>query len=415
MQKDRILVIDDNKTLAKLIARKMQSSVDLDVDVAFDYAQTVDLMEENEYFLVLADLNLPDAPNGEVVDYVISKKTLVIVLTGSTDAKTKETFIEKDIVDYVYKGDKYNVDYIFEVVDRLYKNRNYNVMVVDDSMPMRNSMKKTLQSQLFAKVFAAAHGEEALGYFSDNDNIKVVITDYNMPVMDGMTLIKELRERYDKNSLIIIVLTSESESSVASNFLKHGANDFLMKPFSKDELLCRINNNLYNMENINRITNLASKDFLTGLYNRRFFYDNLTQYIQKNAGESFALAMMDIDFFKKVNDTYGHDIGDLVIKTLAGILTQCTKGSDIVARFGGEEFCVVLKNITKENAAKMFVIIRSKVANYVVKTQGNEIKFSVSIGFTMNESGADIDALIKKADDALYRAKQNGRNRVEIA
>ncbi|ASM40656.1 diguanylate cyclase [Campylobacter sp. RM12327] len=412
MNSEKILIVDDNKTLAKLIARKMQNSVELDVDVAYDFAEAKDLMDENKnYFLALLDLNLPDAPYGEIVDYAISKGILVIVLTGSTDEETKKIFIEKNIVDYVYKGDKYNVDYIFETVNRLYRNRKYKVMVVDDSMPTRNMIKNILSSQLF-KVFAAAHGEEAMGYFETNPDIKLVLTDYNMPVMNGKELIKNLREKHDKNSLIILALTSES--SVASDFLKLGANDFITKPFSKDELICRINNNLDTMENINKIFDLANKDFLTGLCNRRYFYDDMEKYTHDFPLQDFAVSMIDIDHFKKVNDTYGHDVGDVVIKTLAKVLLNNTKESDLVSRFGGEEFCVVLRNITKEDAAKMLVKIRAAVANELVKIKDHEIRFTISIGFCMNDGNLDIDELIDKADEALYRAKEGGRNRVEM-
>lgn len=413
MENEKILVVDDNKTLAKLIARKMQNSVGLDVDVAYDFAEAKELIEENKnYFLALLDLNLPDAPYGEIVDYAISKGILVIVLTGSTDEQTKKTFIEKNIVDYVYKGDKHNVDYIFEVVNRLHRNRQYKVMVVEDSIPTRNSVKAILASQLF-QVFAAAHGEEAIGYFETNPDIKLVLTDYNMPVMNGMELITNLREKHDKNSLIIIALTTES--SVASEFLKRGANDFITKPFSKDELICRINNNLDGIENINKILDLSNKDFLTGLYNGRYFYENMNKYRQEFPLESFAVSMIDIDHFKKINNSYGHDVGDEVIKALADALSCNVKGNDLVARFGGEKFCVVLKNITKENAAKIFVKIRATVASLVVKVKDHEIKFTVSIGFCMNDGDFDVDELIDIADDALYRAKEGGRNRVEMA
>lgn len=412
MNSEKILIVDDNKTLAKLIARKMQNSVNLGVDVAYDFAEAKELIEENDnYFLALLDLNLPDAPNGEIVDYAISKGILVIVLTGSTDEQTKKAFIEKNIVDYVFKGDKHNVDYIFEVVNRLYRNRQYKVMVVEDSIPTRNSIKAILASQLF-KVYAAAHGEEAMGYFETNPDIKMVLTDYNMPVMDGMELTKNLREEHDKNSLIIIALTSES--NVASDFLKRGANDFITKPFSKDELICRINNNLDNIENVYKILDLAHKDFLTGLFNRRYFYNNMEKYRRDFPLQNFCVAMIDIDHFKKVNDTYGHDGGDLVIKNLANVLLDNIKGSDLVARFGGEEFCIVLKDITQEDAAKIFVKIRSVVASQVVKIRDHDVRYTVSIGVCMNDEELDIDELIDRADGALYRAKDGGRNRVEM-
>lgn len=415
---ERVLLVEDNKTLAKLLAKKLESSIGIAVDVAHSMyeAQTL-IANYGNYFIGILDLNLPDAPNGEIVDYVLSKNILAIVLTGNIDEKTKATFINKDIVDYVYKSNMNDVNYIFTTIDRLYKNRKFKVMIVDDSMQMRNVAKKMLESQQFGKVFVAAHGEEALSYFADNPDIKLVLTDYNMPVMDGLELTSKLREEYTKNELGIIAITgSSSEQNLATKFLKIGANDFVTKPYVKEELICRVNALIEALENIEIIGNMANTDFMTGAYNRRYFYNTAGHYIEnaEHNSEPYALAMLDIDFFKKVNDTYGHDAGDLVIKKLAQILRDETKGADLVARFGGEEFCVLLKNVSKEDAVTKFVHLRSKIASSSVAYKQEIIAFTTSIGITFGVDDIKLEELIEEADNALYDAKENGRNRVEI-
>lgn len=415
---ERILLVEDNKTLAKLLAKKMENSIGVSVDVAYSMQEAqAFILGGRNYFLALLDLNLPDAPDGEIVDYVLSKDILVIVLTGNIDEKTKQTFINKDIVDYVYKSNMNDVNYIFTTIDRLYKNRNFKVMIVDDAMMVRNEAKKMLESQQFGKVFAAAHGEEALGYFEDHPDIKLVLTDYNMPVIDGLELTMKLREKYTKNELGIIAITgSTEEEQLASTFLKTGANDFVTKPFKKEELICRVNALVEALENIEIIGNMANTDFMTGAYNRRYFFDAAQKYLKDALynNEMYAVAMLDIDFFKKVNDTYGHDAGDLVIKKLAKFLKDETKGADVVARFGGEEFCVLLKNVSKEDAVTKFVHLRSKIASSSLLYKDQQIKFTVSIGITFGQDDVELAELLEEADDALYNAKENGRNRVEI-
>ncbi|MFC2491744.1 MAG: GGDEF domain-containing protein, partial [Campylobacter curvus] len=126
-------------------------------------------------------------------------------------------------------------------------------------------------------------------------------------------------------------------------------------------------------------------------------------------------AMIDIDHFKNINDTYGHDGGDKVLQFLAKKLVDDTKGNDIVARFGGEEFCVVLKNISQEEAVKFFVNLRAKIANSKISLKKNVINFTVSIGVVFNRSDYRLDELLELADEALYIAKESGRNRVEVA
>ena len=416
---ERILVVDDNKALAKLIVMQMEKTIDeMAIDVAYSFAEAQMLINEHDkdYFMTILDLNLPDAPNGEIVDYALSKGLSAIVLTGSIDDETRQNFINKDIVDYVYKGNMDDINYIFQMINRLSKNRQYKVLVVEDSLPFRNMIKKILTSLQF-KVLAAAHGEEAMNYFADNPDINLIITDYRMPVKDGLEVLKEVRKEKDKNSLGVIVMTSPSEKTDASIFLKNGASDFIAKPFSKEELICRVNNTIEAMENINKIANFANRDFLTGVYNRRFFYSDVEEYVQaaEETNEPYAFAMIDIDYFKKINDTYGHDGGDRILKSIAKILNDNTKGSDIVARFGGEEFCVVLKKISQEEAVKFFVNLRAKVAENEVTIKKEKVKVTISIGVSFGNGHCEIDDMLEACDSALYTAKENGRNRVEIA
>ena len=417
MEKNKILIVEDNKALVKLIAKKMEDKVEMDIDIAHSLAEAqAFLTNPKEYFIALLDLNLPDAPNGEVVDYVISKGLPSIVLTGSMDEATRESFIHKDIVDYVYKGNMDDINYIFRIINRLSKNRQYKVMVVEDSAPFRSALKKILTSLQF-QVFTAAHGEEAMNYFTDNPDIKLALCDYRMPVKDGLEVLKEIRAIDDKNQIGVLMMTSPSENVNGAIFLKNGANDFIAKPFVKEELICRVNNTIEAMENINQIADFANKDFLTGVYNRRYFYENMNEYVAyaEEHMEPYVVAMLDIDHFKKINDTHGHNSGDKVLKTLAKKLIDETKGDDLIARFGGEEFCVILKDISNEDAVKFFVNLRANIANCKVQLKKEQISFTVSIGVAFSRSDYRLDELLELADEALYRAKENGRNRVEIA
>ena len=417
MEKSKILIVEDNKALAKLIAKKMEDNTEMQVDVAHSLAEAqAFLTKAKDYFITLLDLNLPDAPNGEVVDFVASKGLPIIVLTGSMDDKTRETFMDKDIVDYVYKGNMSDVNYIFHMIDRLKNNKQYKVMVVEDVMQTRNDVKKILQNLQF-QVFTAAHGEEAMNYFADNPDIKLVVSDYGMPVKDGLEVLKELREQKDKNELGVIMMTSANENVSGAVFLKNGANDFIAKPFLKEELICRVNNTIENMENINKIANFANKDFLTGLFNRRYFYDDMQEYLAslEENPMPYAVAVIDIDGLKNINDKYGQDSGDKILKLLAKKLIDDTKSSDIAARFGGGEFCVLLKNVSQEDAVKFFVGLRAAIASNPVNIKNESVKISVSIGVTFGKSDYNVDEILELADEALYRAKQNGRNRVEIA
>ena len=410
---NRILVIEDNKTLAKLISKKISSELGFEVDVAYNLSESKLFLKMYKYFIVLSDLNLPDAPNGEVIDYLMKKEAHTIVLTSNVDKEFRKKILNKNVMDYVNKGGVNDITYIISTIKRLQKNQNHKVLVVDDSMVIRKQIQIMLEN-LFINVYTVAHGEEALGMLQTHPDISLVLTDYHMPVMDGMELTMKIRETHSKNDISIIAISSNENEETNSMFLKHGANDYIKKPFSKEEFSCRVNNTLEAIENIQTITNHANRDYLTGLYNRRFFHSSMNIYLNDPAheDEEIAIAMIDIDDFKKINDTYGHDTGDRAIVDLSEILTTTTGRKDLVARFGGEEFCIVLKNVNKASAFDIFERIRTEVQSSTsLDDNGEKINFTVSIGVSMYaDNDNDLEETINQADMMLYKAKQNGKN-----
>ncbi len=409
----RILIVEDNKTLAKLISKKISESLGFEVDVAYTLHEAKLFIRMHKYFVTLLDINLPDAPDGEVVDYVLSHDNQAIVLSGNIDKDFRKKMLKKNIIDYVNKGGVNDINYIIHTIDRLQKNQKHKVLVVDDSMVFRKQMKNMLDN-LYFKVITVAHGEEALGMLEANTDISLMITDYHMPVMDGLELTNAVRKTYKKSDLSIIALSSNADDEINAMFLKNGANDYITKPFSKEEFSCRINNSIEALENLNIVTNHANRDFLTGLYNRRYFFTSMQDYIQdiRESAEKFAVAMIDIDHFKKVNDTYGHDVGDKVIVHLSQILTSSTNHNDMVARFGGEEFCVVLKNVNQFSAMDIFERLREEVERTAVYADNEqEIRFTISIGVTMSSEDSLEDS-VSQSDMMLYNAKKDGRNKV---
>ena len=408
----RILIVEDNKTLVALISKKLEDALDFQVDVAYSLAEAKLFLKMYDYFVTLLDINLPDAPNGEVVDYAISKGNRVIVLSGIVDKTFRESILKKKIIDYVNKGSVDYINYIAQTINRLEKNKNHTVLVVDDSMVFRKQMQSLLENMFF-KVITVAHGEEAINYLKMHHEITLVLTDYNMPVMDGLELTYEIRKEQSKNDLAILAISSNNDDEINAIFLKAGANDFITKPFSKEEFSCRVNNTIEALENIQLITNHANRDYLTGLYNRRYFFEAMEKYEIEVAEtqESYAIAMIDIDHFKKINDKYGHDVGDHIITALSDILRSSTGHNDIVARFGGEEFCVAIKDIGHETAINIFERIRLEVEKYVYQLNDEEfIKFTISIGVVLHEEDESLEDTINNSDLMLYKAKNGGRN-----
>ena len=411
---EKILIVEDNKTLAKLIAKKLESALDMSVDVAYTMAEAKLFIARYNYFIALLDVNLPDAPNGEIIDFAIEKKIHSIVLSATIDKNFRQQILKKNIIDYVNKSGVEDINYIIQMVQRLQANKNHKILVVDDARTFRHTMQKMLEN-LFFKVITVAHGEEAINMLKAQPDISLVLTDYTMPVMDGLELTREIRKTYSKSELSILALSANENEEITALFLKHGANDYINKPFSKEEFSCRVNNAIEALENIQTITNYANRDFLTGLFNRRHFFTELHGYIDNisASAEQFAIGMIDIDYFKKINDKYGHDTGDKIIISLANILRSSTSPYDIVARFGGEEFCIVLKNINPNSAEEIFNRIKENVEKFSYRINDDvSISFTISIGAVLFNEEESVEDNINEADMMLYKAKNNGRNQV---
>jgi diguanylate cyclase (GGDEF)-like protein len=214
----------------------------------------------------------------------------------------------------------------------------------------------------------------------------------------------------------VIGLSTEGTHSLSARFLKLGANDFLPKPFLREEFFCRVLQNLDILDYIESIRDAAYRDFLTGLRNRKFFFEHCARAHDAAAlpgGGPLAVAMLDVDHFKRVNDTYGHDGGDAALKHLAALLQEHLPEADTVARFGGEEFCALVPGVDRAGATAIFERLRRAVEAAPVTHAGAEIRFTISIGLAL-QPRATLAARVSRADELLYQAKESGRNRVIV-
>ena len=265
------------------------------------------------------------------------------------------------------------------------------------------------------QVLEAKDGVQALEVLNDHPDIALVITDYRMPNMDGFELIRSVRERYDKRTLGIIGVSASGSTRLSAKFIKHGANDFINKPFSADEFYCRVTQNVEMIEYVKTIRDTSHEDYLTGLRNRRYYFETAKglHADAKRGNTTIAVAMIDIDHFKKFNDSFGHSAGDEVLKSIAGLIESRFRQSDIVARFGGEEFCVLASNRDVEKVRLVFEDLCNAVGQHKLNLKSDVMKVTVSIGVctTVHDS---LEKMIRIADEELYQAKNGGRNRVVV-
>nr|WP_228481428.1 diguanylate cyclase [Vibrio fluminensis] len=360
------------------------------------------LAVEPEFLCCILDYCLPDSSDGEMIELALTYQHKAIVLTALINPELREELLTKGVVDYLVKDSTASVAYLLPLVQRLEKNQRHKCLVVDDSQTVRNHVVQLLDRQYIPAV-QAENGKQALTLLENNPSITFVITDHDMPEKDGITMTREIRQSWNKNQLAILGLSASEDPTLTALFLKAGANDFLNKPFHPEEFYCRVHQILDMKETSNKLYRMANQDALTGLWNRRYLFNQACNGCQERN-----IAMLDIDHFKQVNDNYGHDGGDAALVTIAKIL-QLYFPNDLVARFGGEEFCIQTCSDFVAFAEQLEKL-RRRIEKTTIYHNDIEIKVTISIGVASAQT--TLDEQIKLADDRLYLAKENGRNLV---
>ncbi len=305
-------------------------------------------------------------------------------------------------------------------------NSAYSILVVDDDPVSRTLLERILKREGF-NVITAQNGEEALRLFKDQ-YIPIVLTDWMMPKMNGVDLCRAIRQIETPGYVFIIIITAKDSRDDIVKGLEAGADDYVNKPFYPPELLARIKTGIRILElerslreANEQIKRLSITDPLTGCYNRGYLMEHLPKEIKRAVRylHPLSIAMTDIDHFKNVNDTYGHQAGDAVLRSFVELIRSSIRdGVDWVARYGGEEFVIVIPETELKCAEKMAERLRRKIETTEISI-GNDrrIKITASFGVVCfdpkEKKEMSTDKLIKEADKMLYEAKNEGRNRVK--
>jgi two-component system cell cycle response regulator len=299
----------------------------------------------------------------------------------------------------------------------------FSVLVADDSSVYRKLVEHALAEDSCSVSFASS-GHQAIEVL-EREHPDLVITDWMMPDLTGIELCQRIRTNAESAYTYVIILTSNAEKENVVKGLSAGADDYLTKPFDRNELLARVHvgRRLIDLhrqiEAKNKLLEeLALTDPLTGLPNRRAIEDWSARQLSGAARHGFPMwvVLMDLDHFKSVNDSYGHDAGDTVLKKFGEVLRANTRLSDISGRIGGEEFLLVLTHADESSVVVVLDRIRKQLAAERFEWNGSAINVTASFGVAgfSGKKAPEFKKLLKQADAALYRAKDLGRNRIEL-
>lgn len=410
-----VLLVEDSRTYATALTDKFKRFYGMDVTHCSSLAALQEALVEgaDRFGIALVDLNLPGAPGGEALDLLLANRVPPVVFTATFSENMRHAVLAKPVADYVLKDGPQAIDTAVASVVRLLANRDIHILVVDDVTSTRELMASHLRAQLF-EVSTVARGSDALARLESGATVDLAVVDYEMPELNGVELVQAIRSNPDYDRLRIIGVSSAERRDLMTEYLKAGANDFIHRPFDMEEFNWRVAQNASTVLQIRHLRELSARDYLTGLYNRRYFFEEGPRRVAagRNADTPVpqSMAVLDIDHFKRLNDTYGHELGDAVLKDIACRLTRYCGESHLLARLGGEEFGILISGLDLREAKAFCENLRQSIAANPVTTVDGELTLTISIGLAEVAAIETFDNYLNAADQFLYMAKHAGRN-----
>ena len=335
-------------------------------------------------------------------------------LKDGTD-KTSESLAENESAENLFSS-LGKIDYKLEIIDEIKQSR---ILVVDDIKTNCDVLKRRLENNTFL-VEVSMSGKDALEKIA-KEKFDLVLLDVLMPEVNGLEVLIKIREEYSADKLPVIMVSSFDDVDSISKCIQLGASDYLPKPVNSTILTQKVASTLERKSLREREEQLLSElhrqaitDEMTGVPNRRYVFEQLERSfddIEKNSKEHFATAIFDIDHFKNVNDTYGHAAGDEIIKKVCNLATSIIKSPNIFGRIGGEEFLAVIFNDSENHLQQICEKIRTSVEKEETLFDNQKISVTISGGVCFSNESSSVSDLVNKADERLYLAKKNGRNK----
>lgn len=448
----RVLVVDDILPNVKLLEAKLSSEY-YDVLTATNGADALEKVATLSPDIVLLDVMMPGMDGFEVCRRIKSNPATahipVVMVTALTDASDRikgleagaDDFLSKPLNDTALMSRVRSLVRLKMTVDewRVRENTATQLGVVDTAAnamnePVENARVLVIEDQSYESkkfveglnvdsdiVIIAETGVDAMAKVAESDYDLLAVS-LNLKNEDGLRLCSHLRSSERTRSVPILMIANEEDMPRIAHGLEIGAHDYILRPVDRNELLARVRTQVRRKRfqqrlrsNFELSLSMALTDSLTGLYNRRYFEVHLQKLLQKNeiSKKSMAVLMLDVDHFRTFNNTHGHAVGDVVLKTFATRIQDSLRSFDLVARLGGEEFVVILPDVSTDMAYFIGERLRRSIADepFLANVEGGKVSVTTSIGGAIIEDGtATMEQVLKRADDALYQAKESGRN-----
>jgi diguanylate cyclase (GGDEF)-like protein len=410
----KILIVDDDPFIIHTLKDKIELATNVEVLTASSYKECVTIIRNDakDIAAAIVDIKVSGAKDGGVLHLTNLNKIPSIVFTSIDDASLKASFLQKHVIEYVIKNTLQTLEYTVNLALRIVQNYDINILIVDDSSMSLNMLAITLDKMHF-NIHKAKDGVEALKVLDQDKKFSLVLTDYHMPNMDGLELTQEIRKRYKKDELAIIAISGQEDSESTSLFLKVGANDFIKKPYSYEELALRINLNLDMIDLFTHNKQLATRDTITAVHNEQYFADSAEAIFLKAERDTKELlvAMVSIDHFQDMIKSYGDDSANRILIESAKLMQATIRKSDLIARQSHETFSILFENISRENSETLLKKLHENIKKLsVLVSKDTTITPKLSIGAVHGRSES-LNEMLKHAYQAMTVSQTSGGNK----
>jgi two-component system cell cycle response regulator len=449
----RVLVVDDVPANVKLLEARLSAEY-FDVTTASNGIEALALCERAECDIILLDVMMPELDGFEVCRKLKSNPQthhIPVVMVTALDQPSDrvrgleagaDDFLTKPVTDIALISRVRSLARLKMVTDELRMRavtskeiglqspereavldtgRGGRVLIVDDRQSSYERIVATLSAEHTVDV--EPNPNEAL-FRSAEGNYDLVVVSLNLKEFDGLRLCSQVRSLERTRNLPILALAESDSTAKLARGLEIGVNDYLVRPIDKNEMLARVRTQIKKKryterlrDNVQMSIELAITDGLTGLFNRRYMETHLGTLVDQSAarGKPITVLVLDIDYFKAINDSYGHDAGDDVLREFALRIRKATRNIDLACRYGGEEFVIVMPETDMAVATAVAERLRRRIATepFAIQKGARHLEVTISIGIAaLSGVGDNAATILKRADQALYRAKRDGRNRV---
>lgn len=413
----RVLIAEQEQAVRDALADRVEKSLGVNADAVNTAASVRKLMDQHagEYVLAVVDTRLPDAPNGEVLDVLTANSIPTIAISSKVTDEIATRLLDKHIIDCVLKRTEEDTELLADIVQQTLCNPQRKILYFSTDDFNRKKIRQLLDIHRYT-VIDVRNKADIRRQLSDQGDISLVIMDQSTLQFNAIETISELRQHYRREDLSIAAVCDHEDQQLGAKLLRAGANDVIRQPMPTDEFYYRIKQCVESVERVREIKYSATRDPLTGVYNRDYLFDvGEKLYASAKRGDiKLTLAMIEIDNFEDLTTQHSPHASNTVLETLAPMLSAELRQNDVLARYDASTFACLISNVGEHNAIMVCERLRQIVTKARIDYQSTQLSVSCSIGATTNPDDSFLN-MIGDAHQLLQNAIEKGRNCVVVS